>query len=641
VTDSLLESIRKTISESAFLATLAMLRVDGGHQFALGNSQVRPLEPTEIEGLRSAGCSASSWSQILVAEDFDWRRVERVRFLENVVLGRFRGNTIVALGLEQPTGVYDSVLAHCVIGHDALVERVGLMSRVVVGQRAIVWNCGRVVCRGATTFGSDTMITVGPQSGGRRVPLYAEIDVPGAAALATCKNTDQLGAYEAIRLDYRIRARFDRTILCADSRLLQVDTVTDAFVGVGSLVDGCRLLAESTLLSSVEEPVRILGAQSVQNSVLQWGSSVESGGTVQSALLAEHSCVQDQGSLRNSLLGPNSVVGRGEVDACLLGPFVALHHQSMLISTVWPEGKGNISSGANVGANHTGRAPDQEFWPGEGMFIGLGVNVRFPADFTMAPYSVLACSVTTSPQRVEFPFSLINSPTHSFPHLPPTLNQIVPAWLLTDTLYTLVRNERKYRQRNKARRLAFDGRILRPEIHELIRDACRRLESVDTQKAVYTEKDIPGLGKNYLLEEVRGAALRGYRWFLRLDGLRSLHQHVAALLPHDPVRARGALKESSGDAGWEGQRRWLAERERFSDVVSALTELTLMLDLFARDVERSKAKDDQRGARIRSDYASVHQAAADDPVIQETWREIRQEKAEIEKTREQLAKRNG
>ena len=641
MTDSLLESIRKIISESAFLATLAELRSDSGRQFALGNSQIRPLEREEIEGLRSAGCSAKNWSQILVTEHFDWRRVERVRFLDNVVLGRFTGNAIVAPGLEQPTGVYDSVLAHCVIGHDALVERVGLMSRVVVGQRSVVWNCGRVVCRGATTYGSDTMITVGPQSGGRRVPLHAEIDVPGAAALATCKNADQLGAYEVIRSEYRARAKFDRTVICADARLLQAETVTDSFVGPGSVVDGCRLIAESTLLGSVEEPVTVRGAQSVQNSILQWGSSVESGGTVLNAVLIEHSCVQDQGSLRNSLLGPNSVVGRGEVDSCLLGPFVALHHQSMLISTVWPEGKGNISSGANVGANHTGRAPDQEFWPGEGMFIGLGVNVRFPADFTLAPYSVLACSVTTSPQRVEFPFSLINSPTHSFPHLPPTLNQIVPAWLLTDTLYTLVRNERKYRQRNKARRLAFDGRILRPEIHELIRNACRRLESVDTQKAVYTEKDIPGLGKNYLLEEVRGAALRGYRWFLRLDGLRTLHRHVAALLPNDPARARGALKESSGDAGWECQRRWLAERERFSDVVSALTELGVMLDFFARDVERSKAKDDQRGTRIRNDYANVHVAAAEDPVVQETWREIRQEKTEIENTKEELGKGNG
>ncbi len=637
MTDLLSEKIRKTLSESSFLASLAQVRKNGGRQFALGDCQLRKLDTQEIDGLEAAGCSALDWSKILVAEGFDSRRIQRVRFLEDVVLGRFTGTAEVAEGFQQPTGVYDAVLTHCVIGHDALVERVGLMAGVVVGQRTILWNCGRIVCQGTTAFGSDITLAVGPQAHGRQIPLYAEIDLPTATALATCTQADLPGAIETILANYRALASFNRTILCVDSRLLQVETLINSYVGSGSIVDGCKLVAESTLLGSCEEPVRVIGAASVQSSILQWGSSVESGATVHNSLLAEYACVQDQGSLRDSLLGPNSVVGRGEVGSCLLGPFVALHHQSMLMSTLWPEGKGNISSGANVGANHTGRAPDQEFWPGEGMFIGLGVNVRFPADFTRAPYSVLACSVTTSPQRVEFPFSLINSPTHTFPHLSPTLNQIIPAWLLTDSLYTLKRNERKYRERNHARRIEIDFRILRPEMYDLMREACRRLEAVDAQKAVYTERDIQGLGKNYLLEEVRGVALRGYRWFLRLAGLRHLYRRVAELLPRDPQRARDVLSVVSDDAVWECQRRWLADKEKLSDAISALAELPIMLEQFARDVERSKAKDDQRGLRIRDDYANVHQSASEDPVVQETWAEMRKEMSEVEDLRKQLA----
>ena len=49
----------------------------------------------------------------------------------------------------------------------------------------------------------------------------------------------------------------------------------------------------------------------------------------------------------------------------LVGPFVAFHHQALLIAAYWPEGKGNIAYGANVGSNHTGKAPDQEIRPGE------------------------------------------------------------------------------------------------------------------------------------------------------------------------------------------------------------------------------------------------------------------------------------
>src|SRR5438093_5611883 len=116
-----------------------------------------------------------------------------------------------------------------------------------------------------------------------------------------------------------------------------------------------------------------------------------------------------------SISGPNSGVAEGEVTASLLGPFVGFHHQALLIAALWPEGKGNVGYGANVGSNHTSKAPDQEFWPGEGTFFGLGVNIKFPADFSRAPYSIIASGVATLPQRVTFPFSLLNNPGAHFP----------------------------------------------------------------------------------------------------------------------------------------------------------------------------------------------------------------------------------
>jgi hypothetical protein len=45
--------------------------------------------------------------------------------------------------------------------------------------------------------------------------------------------------------------------------------------------------------------------------------------------------------------------------AVLRRPFVGFHHQALLIATIWPSGRGNVSHGASVGSNHTGKAPDQ------------------------------------------------------------------------------------------------------------------------------------------------------------------------------------------------------------------------------------------------------------------------------------------
>src|SRR5262249_53272965 len=154
------------------------------------------------------------------------------------------------------------------------------------------------------------------------------------------------------------------------------------------------------------------------------------------------------------------------------------------------EGRGNVGCGAKVGSNHTSRAPDQECRPGEGAFFGLGVNVKYPCDLSGAPYSVIACGVCLPPQKVAFPFSLVNSPSGRWPGVPPAYNEIVPAWLLTDNLYALKRCEEKYRARNQARRSRFDFRVFRPDTVDRMRDACRRLEAVPQAREVYTDRDI-------------------------------------------------------------------------------------------------------------------------------------------------------
>src|SRR5207245_7948674 len=120
------------------------------------------------------------------------------------------------------------------------------------------------------------------------------------------------------------------------------------------------------------------------------------------------------------------------------------------------------------------------------------------ADFSKAPYVVLACGVTTLPQKLLFPFSLINIARASYPGISRAYNEITPAWLLTDNLYTLKRNESKHQARNKARRKQFDHKVFRLPIVDLMRDACHRLEAVPHVREVYTEQHIKGVGKNFI-----------------------------------------------------------------------------------------------------------------------------------------------
>jgi hypothetical protein len=347
---------------------------------------------------------------------------------------------------------------------------------------------------------------------------------------------------------------------------------------------------------------------------------------VDRSVLLEHSFAERQGKVTASIVGPNSGIAAGEATSCLLGPFVSFHHQALLIAALWPEGRGNVAYGANVGSNHTSKAPDQEFRPGEGAFLGLGVNVKYPADFSQAPYTILACGVVTLPQKLLFPFSLINVPSAIYPGVSRAHNEIIPAWLLTDSLYTLKRTERKHQARNKARRKQFDFRIFRPGIVDLMRAACRRLEAVREVKEVYTERDIEGLGKNYLREACRQPAINAYRFFIRYYALLALKERAQTALCEgsqngDCFSLERLLVTPSSDAGWEHPRRILCEELGVTDAVHGLRQLPETLDSVARAVESSKVRDDERGARIIDDYALVHPQAKQDPFVRQTWEE--------------------
>jgi hypothetical protein len=630
--NDLIDHLLTIIRTSEFLGTVASVRADGGLQFALGDCRVRPLVRGEITQLEAAGSRADDWSRVLVAEGFDARRVERCRFHGDVVLGRFAGRARLAGGLELPTGLSGSTLADCVVGHNAFVQDVRLLHNYVVGPHAVLFDCGRFSCELRVTFGNGTPLTVGPQTGGRSVPALAELDVALAAAAVGSGNSRSWRAdFDAAAADYVARATAGRGVIGPGVRVEHAGQVVNSFLGTGARVDGASLLRDCTLLGSDEEPVRVGAGACLERAMARRGSSVDTMSVVRRAVLAEHASVERQGKVTDSLLGPCTAVGAGEVSSCLLGPLVSAHHQSLLIATLWPGGRGNVGYGANVGSNHTSRAPDQEFRAGEGLFIGLGANFQFPIDLSGAPYSVIACGTDLEPQRVRFPFALIRKPLALPPGVPASHNEIIPAWVLAENLFALRRNEAKYRSRYRAGGAAPDLRILRPETVGLMRDGLHRLERCRSPKDVYTARDIDGLGKNFLSEAARQQAIRSYLFHLRLYALLGLHRQVRQALCDGRPEATGSLLPApAAEPGWEQQRRILVEEFRLLDARSALRQLPPLLQQFARAVESSRAKDDVRGTRVIDDYADVHAPADRDAVVRQTWDEARRLQAEVE-----------
>jgi hypothetical protein len=225
---------------------------------------------------------------------------------------------------------------------------------------------------------------------------------------------------------------------------------------------------------------------------------------------------------------------------------------------------------------------------------------------------VLASGVNLPPQKIAFPFSLIRPAAEPIPGAPPGAHVLVPGWVLAENPYALQRCALKFRARDRATRQRLEHDAYRPDLAALVADALRRLERPGEIRDVYTDRDIPGLGRNVLHERHRAAAVRWYADHLeRLESLRLLDRAVRGVVA-DPE----SLPARAAEAGEYGAWDWLA---RLPDLMEA----------FGAAVERSKARDEDRGLMVLDDYATTHPPTGVDPIVRHTWEQVRSTQEQV------------
>ncbi|MBN2403019.1 MAG: DUF4954 family protein [Spirochaetes bacterium] len=600
----------------------------------LFGNKVRVLTAREIKKLKAQGNYSEDWKKILVCNKFKTEHISENYFIGRCVLGLFDGREIkIESAMALPSGIHKSTIINSEVGDNCCVWNAKCISNYIIKGMSVINNVGSLVCSKNSSFGNGREISVGIETGGREVLSFAEITIPIAQTVSTERNNKALiDNYAYFIKKYSAICNIGVGIIENDCIIHNTTKIEDCYIGKSTVIDGAVLVQNCTVLGSADEPVEISHGAYVKNSCIQWGCQITSMAIVDESVLTEYSHVERHGKVTQSILGPNTGVGEGEVTASLVGPFVGFHHQALLIAAMWPEGKGNVGYGANIGSNHTSKAPDQEIWCGEGTFFGLGVNIKFPSDFTKAPYSIIATAVNALPQKVEFPFSLINNPTRSVNGIPPAYNEIFPGWVLSDDLYAVKRNEGKYKKRNKAHRAAFEFDVFRPEIIDMMTTARSRLACISQIKEFYTSKDITGLGKNFLTEESRIKGIAAYSAYIEYYALCGLKQHIDELIDISEKDIGLTIYNTvTENALWEHQRKTLLENGFDSLFIKDnLLRLAVMEQDIARAVQKTKEKDDLRGAEIIADYTFAHSAAAHDSFVKETWERAEKIKKEIE-----------
>ena len=564
-------------------------------------AKLRNLTAEEDATLEKNGNRCEDWNRVLVEPNFDPARVQRSVFMGDVRLPAFYGTLLLPGDVSFPTGIYDSLVHNCIV-ENALVYKVSMLSNVLVRSSAVVHNVGTLVSSGKINFMIGSTMSVGNEMGGRELFVFPDITMDLVEAQLFHKaESDVQQSFEEQLKNFREEISLPFGVVGKGAVVSNTNIVRNSWIGAHARVEGAAKIRNTIILSSLEESTHIYDSVIIENSDLQMGVKVHTGAEVQRSVLMSRSKVGCKAIVKSSIVAPCCHIEEGEVNSSYMGPLTQMHHHSLLIAALWPEGCGNLGYGANVGSNHTGRMPDQEIMPGQGMFFGLGVNVKFPANYRESPFTLIASGVTTMPQRVKFPFSLIRSGDPQLMGVPARLNEILPAWNYARNAYALDRNIYKYAQRGKGAVPNSYFSLYGAETVHYAFDAYCRLQ-VNQVQDVYTKEHIDGLGENFLRERVRQKALKTYGEYLEryvLDQMIALVENDASLALQPPRELRRLL---SGDLNREVSRV-VPMPATFDELVKRYR--TLEKEWFD-SVAHGLDKDIARGKEIFDDYESAH-----------------------------------
>lgn len=588
--------LKKVLKNSVLAAA-----VENFKAIKASTSKYRPLTAAEIQVLENNGNRSEAWDKVMVEQDFDPTRIRRTSFMGNVYLPRFFGTLLLPGDVSFPTGIYDSLVHNCIV-ENALVYKVAMLSNMLVRSSSVVQNVGSIVSSGKISYMIGNAMNVGNEMGGRSVLVFPEVTQELVDAQLFHKADAEVAkAFADQLLAYREETALPFGIVGKGAVVSNTNIIRNSWIGAHARIEGASKIRNSVILSSLENPSHVYDSVILENSNVQMGVTIHTGAEVQGSVLMSRTKVACKAIVKSSIIAPCCHIEEGEVNSSYMGPMTQMHHHSLLIAALWPDGCGNLGYGANVGSNHTGRMPDQEVMPGQGMFFGLGVNVKFPSNFKESPFSLIASGLTTLPQRLKFPFSLIRPGDPQLMGVPPRLNEIVPGWNYARNAYALDRNAYKYSVRGKGIVPSSFYSIFSFDTLRCVYDAYCRLQ-VATIRDVYTKEHIDGLGENFLRERVRQQALHTYAEYMEryvLENIISLMASDANLLSQ-PVKELRRLITTDAN---KDVVRVVPLPESIDELVKRYRQLEK--EWFER-VSHGLDKDNERGREIFDDYDDAH-----------------------------------
>ena len=261
-------------------------------------SQYRNLTDDEIRRLEASGCSASSWSDVSVAEEFRTEQLAACR-LE----GRVR------------------------IGRDARIYR----SRVCnydIGEESLVADVTALECRHASSFGNGVAVATMNECGGRTVKIFTALSAQTAYLAALYRHRPQLvAALDRMAEREAERARSEVGRVGRRCRITGCRLLREVNVGDEVQLDGVSLLENGTLCDGARAGIDV----KARDFIAAEEARLDNGVIVERCFVGECCRLDKAYSATDALFFASSHCENGEAAAIFAGPFTVSHHRSSLL----------------------------------------------------------------------------------------------------------------------------------------------------------------------------------------------------------------------------------------------------------------------------------------------------------------------
>jgi len=422
---------------------------------ALGKepSAFRALTAHELEVLVKNNNTCNDWSLFLVMDPFCPELLRNNSFFGLVRISRLEHIALEHHDISAEAGIFNSQIIACDIGDNCVISNCAYISHYIIDDHCMLINNAEIQVSNHAKFGNGIImeseeesvritLDIMNENGGRAIYPFDGMLTGDAWLWAKFRDREALMQRLAAMTDAKFDRRLGRYgVIGRNSVLKHNRIIKDSYIGECAYIKGSNKLKNLTINSSAEATTQIGEGVELVNGILGYGCRVFYGCKAVRFVMCDNSALKYGARLIHSVLGENSTVSCCEILNNLIYPAHEQHHNTSFLIASLIKGQSNLAAGATIGSNHNSRAPDGEIEAGRGFWPGLCTSVKHSSRF--ASFCLLSKSDYKHELDIRLPFCLVDSDETEGRLV------LVPGWWWYSNAYALMRNEKKFKERDK------------------------------------------------------------------------------------------------------------------------------------------------------------------------------------------------